>query len=901
MANRFESIINEYNTALSGDAHIELEAKIQDLDAATFMASLKGISSSGTSGITPTAIECSISNVTNRSDESGSFSYIESTFYDNNARVSEVTQTKRLIGAKFTSRDSMMKYTIAISAEKTIQKMPAWNTFGTFVRAKLRASFLSPSGEWRYDYTISITKQRYDLGAGVITDIRKRLFDGVTTKDLSFDKIIGIFSKCSGYADAAFELEVERLSQSPITDRREIDDAVAIIWRSLGATGDDERVSLIREVYESISRNTSQGKMSLKTILNAAKSLTKSDYYANIFPPLGWYVTDKADGERAILYVRGTEGFIIAKELTKFTLSTAVPRIIADCELITLPGGGRLLGIFDVMIYLDEVITARGIEDRMLKAPDIVKATTLSLSSIGVTVFAKEYLQISQPIEEAVNLTINRKRAYKTDGLILTSQGSDYYATRNLKWKPSHENTIDFMAIRLPESMRGLVPEEEGRETYVLLVGMNEHRRRLMHVRQWATFEKDTGVSLGAGYQPVLYKSAIWPLTYIYRAPKGDAMVDIHGRVVEMAVDEDASRLLRSAFEEGRVSPSLNIWKFMRIREDRSPAAGEFGNDYDIAESVFGNVIDPFQLSDLFSSSNGGYFEKSRDIIYKASNKFKRFVIKKTFKEHIHEGDVVLDLAAGRGADLPTYNEIGISRLIAADIDPTALVELHRRSLDKHITDQRRRGKGGMVTNIIVTNVGGNSNVNRRAIIDRFGVESADVIVCNFALHYMCKNATQCTNFFALARDFAIAKSGKESRLIITIMNGSRVFELLEEYAVGEVWYSAEDEKYAIRRDYDEEELKKFGQMIAVKLPMTTKMYEEPLANIAAITEVAEATGWRLESSKSFSEYMSEYATSGSEVLSPEDVKYCGLHQVLVYVYQTEEKKGGRWGSGWKK
>jgi len=906
MSNRFESIITDYNAALSTDGHIELEAKIQDLDSATFLSSLRGLPKN----VTPLSIECSISNITNRSDERGSYSYIESTYYDDNARVSEECQTKRLLGAKFTSRDSMLKYTVAISSEKSIEKNPSWNTFGTFVRAKLRASFVSDSSSidsssgkgWRYDYTITITKQRYDIGPGVITGIRQRLFDGVKCSDISHDKIVTIFSERAIHPDVSFELEVERLSQTRLEDRREIDEAISVIWRSLGSSGDDERVSLIREVFESISRNPSQGKMTLKTILNAAKSLTKSDYYANIYPPLGWYVTDKADGERAVIYVRGNEGFIISRELMKFAMPAGSPRMIADCELISLPGGGRLLGVFDVMIYNDEVITLRGIEDRMVKAPDVVKATTLPLSAIGVTIFAKEYLQISQPIEETINITINRKRAYKTDGLIITSQGSDYYTTRNLKWKPSHENTIDFMAIRLPETMKGLISSIEGHETYILLVGMNDQRRRLLGVRQWSTFEADTGISLGQGYQPCLYKSAIWPMTYIYRAPSGTP--DIHRRVVEMAVDDGAAKLLRSAFEEGRVTSDLNIWKFMRIREDRSPSAGEYGNDYDIAESVFSNIIDPFQLSDLSSSNGGGYFEKSRDIIYKASNKFKRFVIKKTFLEHIHEGDIVLDLAAGRGADLPTYNEIGVSKLIAVDIDPTALVELHRRSLDKHITDQRkpkdnshsnRKETRSMSTHIIVTNVGGNSNVNRRAIVDRFGIETANVIVCNFALHYMCKNATQCTNFFALARDFAIDTAGHESRMIVTIMNGGKVFELLADYKPGETWISSDDEKYAIRRDYDDDELKKFGQMIAVKLPMTTKMYEEPLANIAAITDVAETTGWRLESSKPFSDYMSAYAASATDALSPEDIKYGGMHQVLVFVFRTKKVTGGRW------
>lgn len=893
MSSRFDATIAEYNKALASKStdNIELEAKIQDLDSKTFVASLKALPRD----LIPISIECTLNNLTNRNDSNGAYTYIETKVYDNNKLVSSHFSTKHRFGTRFISKDQLMKYVVSVSSERTISEEKDWNSFGTFVRAKLRGSFLSANGGWRYDYTLSITKPRYDLANGVISDIRNKLFVGVTCNDLSHDKIISILSSRSTLPEVACELEVERLSQEAMQSRDELDDALAVVWKTLGSEGDsDERVGLIREVYESISKNTSQTRLTLKNILNSAKSLTKSEYYATIYPPLGWYVTDKADGERAVLLARGTDCWVISKDVIHVTIPVIPGKMIADCELITLQGGGRLLGIFDVMAFGSEAIVTSGIEERIGKAADIVKATKMALSSVGIDVFVKEYAQISQPIEEAVLTINNRRRAYKTDGLILTSQGSPYYNTRNLKWKPTHENTVDFMAIRLPKTLEGLVVGgDESSQTYALLVGMNEHRRRILGVRQWQGYEADTGISLSAGYQPVLFKSSLYPLTYVYRAPEGTP--DLHGRVVEMAVDDAAATTLRSAFETGKVTKDMDIWRFVRIREDRSPAAGEFGNDADVAESVFSNIIDPFLIEDLYTSTGGGYFEKSRDEIYKASNKFKRYVIHETFAKNISEGDVVLDLAAGRGADLPTYHELGVGRLIAVDIDATAIVELIRRSMEKHITSFRR-SKKPMTINALVSNVGGNSNVNQRAIIDRFGVEAVNVIVCNFALHYMCGNATQCTNFFALARDFAIGTPNKESKMVVTVMNGQKIFDLLADYKKGEMWESGEDQKYAIRKDHDDDSLKRFGQMIAVKLPMATKMYSEPLANIAAISEIAESTGWMIESSKPFTEYLSAFKAKGTLELSQDDVKYCSLHEVIVFKYRTDVKKTG---SGW--
>lgn len=882
MSSRFESIIAEYNKALSRQSeHIEIEAKIQDLDATTFMDSLKGLPAD----MIPYSIECTINDVTDAVDSYGKYTYIKTTSFDGNTRVAQGASTKRLLGAKFTSKDKLMKYTLAVSAEKIVPIDPKMDTFGTFIRAKLRCSLMHPSNGWRYDYTLSITKQRYDLVAGTIMDIRKRLFDGVTVKDMSRDKMISILSTRAKYPDVTCELEVEKVSNTPIESFSEIDAAVSIVWRSLGSTDDsDERISILRTVYESISNNSNtQTRLTLKTILNAAKSLTKSDYYTNIYPPLGWFVTDKADGERAILYANGTECYVITKDLVKVTIPIVPYKMIADCELITLPKG-KLLAIFDVMVCGPEAISIKGIEERIKYADEIVAATHLGLSSVNIDVTIKEYRQISQPIEESILDIYNRKRAYKTDGLILTSQGSNYYETRNLKWKPSDENTIDFMAIELPRALEGLSPiyggAEDGTTVYALLVGTNLPRRRLLGTtRQWEGYEKDTGVSLNAGYQPSLFKSSIYPYSYIFRAPAGTP--PLHGRIVELSIINQEA--LAAAYE--KVDKMTDIWKFVRVREDRSPAAGEYGNDYDVAESVFSNVIDPFLIENLYDNTNGGYFEKSRDAAYKASNRFKRYVIREVLGTKISEGNTVLDMAAGRGADLPTYHELGVRRLVALDIDPTALVELIRRSMDPHVTDHRR-SKTPMNIHVLVANAAGNVNLNARAIKDRFGVIEVNTIVCNFALHYMCKTSSQCDNFFCLARDMA----GDDTKLICTIMNGKKIFDLLADYETGEVWESAD--KYAIRKDYDDDKLMKFGQMIAVKLPMTTKMYPEPLANIEAIVSVAESCGWYLESSKGFADYLSAFvAKGGKDVLSPEDIKYCSLHEVLIFYRKKTDHK----------
>ena len=42
------------------------------------------------------------------------------------------------------------------------------------------------------------------------------------------------------------------------------------------------------------------------------------------------------------------------------------------------------------------------------------------------------------------------KTPYETDGLIFTSLDSNYYKTKNYKWKPVEKLTIDFFCVRNP-------------------------------------------------------------------------------------------------------------------------------------------------------------------------------------------------------------------------------------------------------------------------------------------------------------------------------------------------------------------------------------------------------------------------------------------------------------------
>lgn len=900
-----DSVIADYNEALKGikgmsGENIELEAKIQSLNAKTFNTSLKSIATKATLA----GISCSINRIANKSDTNGrNYSFIVTNFYDDNKSIGQKISTKKNIGMKYNASGEFMKYALAVARETEINDplAPSKNVmFDALCRFKLRVSFVFPENpEWQYDYTISYQLPPYGMSSGDVTNIRTEMFTGIRAT-MNISEILPVFISKALSPNVNHEIEIERIAQSNLRDRGDLEKALMLLWKTFDAdfVEGDQRVTLIREIYELISKNTVQKKLTLKNILNAAKSLTKSDYYQDVYPPLGWFITDKADGERCVVYVSGTNVNVIYSGIEHVN-APANPKTIVDCELITTFDGKRMLGIFDVLYCNDQNLTELFIEDRMSHAKAALAVIKEPLAGLGIEAYVKEYVQISQPIEESVLKVFNTKRPYKTDGLILTSQTGDYYKTNNYKWKPTEENTIDFMVIKCPKTLLGFKEKaiRPGYTLYVLMNGLNDIRRKQYGITLWDSYTEDTGIEKNKPYLPVLFQSVLWPYAYLYyhKDPENlDEAIDLHGLICEFSVNPAAAGTLKSAFSKGTVDSNLDLWKLNRVRHDRSVLAGEYGNDFVIAEQIFSNVIDPFSLEDLWLG-NSSYFEKTRDLMYKAPNKFKRFVIKRAFETYLRAGQTVLDVAAGRGADIAPYMISGITKLVAIDIDPTALVELIRRSMDQSILSLRRGPP--MKVNVLVTDVSGNPNVNKRAIIDRFSVNSANVIVCNFAFHYFCVNSTACSNALSFMAD--MCSPAEDTHFIMTVMDGKAVFDLLKDIDTGKSWSVSENslEKYLIRKDYDSSEMSPFGQKISVKLPMTTKLYSEPLCNIEAVIEVAAKFGFIVESQRSFGEYLSNFISAEPNVaksLTYDDINYCKLHSIVIFKKSgTQKNKSG--------
>jgi SAM-dependent methyltransferase len=545
-----------------------------------------------------------------------------------------------------------------------------------------------------------------------------------------------------------------------------------------------------------------------------------------------------------------------------------------------------------------------GFEIRVEAIAEAVKV----LSTAGVPARAKKYVKLEADLERGFRAVgADAALPYPTDGIIITAPKAPYSKTQNYKWKPYDMNTIDFLAVKCPKTLLGTQPymsrRAEGLELYLLFVGIDHQMREKLGLGLVAGYRGMFPGALGQ-YYPVQFSPSTNPIAYLYYHK---ATENIDRAIVELSRN-----------------PENTEWVFHQTRTDRTLERNYFGNNYRVAELTYSNFVDKFEFENLWSAPTN-YFIKTASDRYTAANKFKRFVISILLKQNLSAARWVIDAAAGRGADLHRYHEIGVENALFIDRDKTAITELINRKFTFFSAKKRHlRGWLGSndanmevvtktshadieydkllhkdTTNMTVHTMVADLQTAADVLIARtdiFGINPGQVngVVCNFALHYLCETADMLQNFIQfVARLLAV-----DGVFIFTVMNGERVFNELKSLRMGQTWQVVEDGtiKYAVKKLYDGKGLAKTGQKIAVKLPFSDEMYEEPLCNIENVIAVAKRAGLEVEQNSSMIDHAERFKKADRALydrLTQDDLHYVELHS-YVTMRKVKVKSGGK-------
>lgn len=756
-------------------------------------------------------------------------------------------------------------YTINLSTETPSEKKFNTNS-DALVRFKNRISY--DLGKWRVDLTAVKQGLLKDL-APVLVTLKNKIFGNKVTPSNYLERI-----------DTAiidwYEMEIEYISDKNLLLPDDIN-VVQVIFEIMNKkyltdmAYQDEIYNVATYIANPQLLHLFKHKFGLKKLAKQVIGINKK-IYSNIYPPIGYYLTDKADGFRCIIIVNGNRCRIISDKLyEQLSGDTFVAGkvTIADAEMVVRSDTIHLY-LFDVMMLSDVNIAEKPLRERVDKLNDAVAI----ISEFYPNTKSKRYVIASEAnLENNFRAIWEAPHEYEVDGIIMSTPDKSYNETKHYKWKPAETNTIDFLAKLVPKNKLGIEPlmPRVGHDLYILFVGINDELRRKLGIKFLPGYQTMFPHSESfRDYYPIQFSSTSNPNSYLYYSPTNE---NLDSKVVEMRLDGDE-------------------WKLLRVRVDRGLEKNDFGNDYKVAEDTYQNYIYPIHFEDLWNLKSG-YFATVATDIYNATNRYKRYIISQVLNEYLAGADTIIDLASGRGADLHRYQYIGVKNALFIDIDADAIAELIQRKFDI-INVKKTQTTSRVQTFMKIHTAVFDLKEPYEKLIQlahgfAFDEGNIDGMVCNFAFHYFCDTSENLRNMV-----IGISKMIKKNGIFIfTTMSGELVFNLLKKTGTNNEWSCYEDtvKKYSIKKHYTGKTLANVGQKISVKLPFSgDEYYEEPLCNLKHVIGVFEKCGFKLEANTNFDCCFNDFAKKFKMHLSADDKKYISLHHFVV-LRKTKEMK----------
>lgn len=819
--------MNAEHIKITREQDEELELRITGVTHNTFQAVFDKLMGVKSDLLKPDNIECSLNSISNNQ--------IRKDIFDIKNNTKETTYySKTLINSSQIIQNKTV-FKLVRSKETTID---SFVLVAPLYRFKRRASFLLHANESIYRIDLTMTRSTKNMKSLPI--IKKEIFG---TSDITFANYLNV----NVTDDMVFEIEIEYISLT--SDQNYIITYFSdLLVGEKHITTNNNTNKYISILGAILKRN----RPTLKKLLNQAKSLTRAIYYS-IYPPVNWYITDKKDGFRCVLFAETltlvTETDIVQLETEHDNKNIS----IIDGELVN-----DEFYAFDIIRYGEQPLINEIFETRYEKLLDAIKSINHSQVKMS------NMIRLTDNYKNEIKSYANNNATYETDGLIFTSYQYNYAQTLNYKWKPTEQNTIDFLCMKCPSSLLGNNPymKRLNKTLYILFVGIHIGEYINMNLTKIPKYnEIFATVNIGQSYIPIQFSPPTIPNAYLFYHDESE---DLHKKIVEL-----------------QYLPQTNDWKLVKIRTDRTIKDDYYGNNYKVAIEIFMNYLVPLEFDQLINPNMlDQYFNKPKaDDDIANTNKYNRYVVSQIFMQHLQNMHFIIDLAAGRGADMSRYARINIKKLLVIERDKDAITELiNRRIKNKYAKFKLLAYPIDLKTpyNKIMEGLSNTFSVVNYA---------ANGIVCNFAMHYFCDTKKNVENIAQLISHL-LELNGI---FIFTVMDGKSIHEILTDMPV---W---ENSKYRLEKLYDGDKLKSFGQNIKVKLPFSDELCEEPLCNIEAVLDVFKSHNLTLVQRGSFLDFIDDGQVKAiSSVLTEDDREFIELYHYVVVRRSQKVTGSGR-------
>lgn len=669
----------------------------------------------------------------------------------------------------------------------------------------------------------------------------------------------------------------------------------------------------------------------------------------------GYTVTEKADGERYLMYIhKDSYAYLINNTLdvraTGIKVTSAkLNSTLIDGEYILADKRSDdkqsdLFMAFDIYFLGGEsVMDLPLMEDDPNKASRFKKLMELINSGMWET-STDSYLDIdfkkhfaaegSAMFDVCKDILTTKKFPYEIDGLIFTPKSLPvfgYYPKRPvkvtenvkwdrvLKWKPSDQNTIDFL-VEIDPQPRANPVTKEPYAVVKLYTGYNATQWESITIMEGLRMRYDKEYASKMRNMGEVYKAKLFtPISY-YEKGVEEAHIPLRNGVLT-AINGDIinnKTIVEFAYDpKGSVDVSRR-WTPLRVREDktrifqRTGKLSKTANDLTVATSIWRSIHNPVttamitgvdkattkdvpdELEERLLGVDDTYYAREvprQHMLSVHMLNFHNQGIKRMLYERSKSRDALLELACGMAGDLPRWRDAHYRFILGVDLVRDNIVHPREGSYARVMKQKRAvmMNVGGiekpMYPDIVFAigdcalplhdgsaaqDIDEESRKVLRLVYKKESIPNTpylrfvagkaargfDVVSCQFAVHYFFKDEESLHGFLSNV-SVNLKKGGI---FIATFMDGDRVHGLLDSSPRG----VAEGRKldgtvvaWAIVKRYTDNAAK-FGKLVDVYLENTNRLITEYLVNLDTLTEYASRYDLDLVESNLFSYTFSE-------------------------------------------
>ena len=576
-------------------------------------------------------------------------------------------------------------------------------------------------------------------------------------------------------------------------------------------------------------------------------------------------VTDKADGVRKLLYING-DGKVYLIDVNMNIQFTGLINQTSDFNN-TLIDGEHIIhnklnnyynhyAAFDIYFMKGNDVrmyefTNDTKENRLFVLNAIIKKlkfTYVVSSSTNLKITVKQFYKGENIFNDCASLfkTIDELE-YETDGFIFTPTNYGVGAEtigdkpvnkkktwlRSFKWKPPKYNTIDFFVTTKKDSNGfddvknifedGISTSSSSNikeyKTLTLRVGYDENKHGYINPLESMIndekFEK-IDVDTQSNYKPVRF----YPMEPSdVNAGECNIVLDVitknmlceNGDIIE---DNSIVELKYVAENKDKFK-----WVPLRVRYDKLQElrAGQknYGNAYHVAESVWKSIHNPITkeilsgTTEIPTITSSIYYNSSDKKVCRAMRDFHNLYIKKQLIKGVSsDGYSLIDLAVGKGGDIPKWQYSKLGFVYGIDISRDNIENKKDGACARYLDMKRKKRifnalfvPGDTSKNLksgdafysekvhdIHSAIFGKGAKDKRklgeGVYNLYGkaAEGFDVVSCQFAIHYMFENKERLYTFIKNVSD--CCKIG--GYFIGTCYDGRKIFNLLKPHKIGE-------------------------------------------------------------------------------------------------------------------